>query len=61
MKDPVESAYAWPKALQREFDESFARMQGPEADAGFKRLLNATPQEIAEVAVRRHRQHGNPE
>lgn len=61
MKDPAENTYVWPEALEREFDESFDRMQGPEADAGFKKLLEATPEEIAEVAVRRHRQHGDRE
>jgi hypothetical protein len=61
MKDLVENGYEWPEALEREIDKSFARMQGPVADAGFKKLLEATPEEIAEVAVRRHHQHDNRE
>jgi hypothetical protein len=47
MKDLVENGYEWPEALEREIDKSFARMQGPVADAGFKKLLEATPEEIA--------------
>jgi hypothetical protein len=38
-------------ALAAEFDEMFARMQTPEAQAGMRAAFNASPEELGRAAV----------